>query len=511
MTVEINNAAKPTPAAPEASVGQTTARGLAWMMGQTALGKVTTTATQIVLGWLLTKPDFGRIGLAMTVYAFPALLQQSGLRDVLTQRQQRYRHLVTPAFWLALCSGIVAGLLMLGAAPLAQAFYHKDIIGLVALLALGAPLESLATIPYAKLQVELRFRALAAIYLALVLANALLSMLFAWLGYGPYSVILPKVILAGLQAVALLVWTRPRIGMRLHLQLWRRLLLPLGQLLGISVCSALAAQGDYIALGLFHDEEVVGVYFFAFTIAAQTLRFLAGNVHAVIFPALSKLSSNPAHQQQVAFKTMRVVAHVAIPAMLLQSVVARPVMTIVFHHKWDAAIPIIQILSVGLMFDAVSWIAGALLQAQGRFRELLVLSFLASVAFVCVIGSAGYFFAGVGVAIAVGFYSIAVSQVFVLYSLSRSGLGLKAVVWMYLKPLCMGAIAVGAAASLATLTPPFKGADWLRVSVMILVAGSLYLLLLRTYSRDVLHLLSERVKNVLHRRSNRLELDTDLT
>ncbi len=52
-------------------------------------------------------------------------------------------------------------------------------------------------------------------------------------------------------------------------------------------------QGDYMLLGLFHDSEVVGQYFFAFALSMQTMQMVMPNLSAVFFPALTALQREP--------------------------------------------------------------------------------------------------------------------------------------------------------------------------------------------------------------------------
>ena len=100
---------------------------------------------------------------------------------------------------------------------------------------------------------------------------------------------------------------------------------------------------------------MVGAYFFAFRLAIQPVQLLAGNLSNVLFPILAQLRGDPARQGEAALKASRVLSYVVMPYCFLQAAVAKPLLTLVFADKWLAAIPLMQILSIGLAFDAVSW------------------------------------------------------------------------------------------------------------------------------------------------------------
>src|SRR5688572_5777825 len=193
------------PPAPAPGLADRTFGGFAWLAAQTVASKAISFAAQIVLAWILVPGDFGYVGLAMTVAAFVGLLQQAGVRDVLIQRQDAaFRRWATPAFWMSLALGLVAAAVMAAAAPLAAAVFRKPPLEpLILVLAIAAPLQALAVVPTARLQIDLRFKAIAGVTTAAQVLTSVLTVVFAKLGFGAYSFVLPAPIVAGLQAAAL--------------------------------------------------------------------------------------------------------------------------------------------------------------------------------------------------------------------------------------------------------------------------------------------------------------------
>src|SRR5438270_838862 len=92
------NPADPSPPIPpHAELGRHAAAGFVWVMVQTLGSKVATVVGQFVLAWLLAPEDFGRVGITYTVCSIANILQQSGAREILVQRQARLRRWVVPA------------------------------------------------------------------------------------------------------------------------------------------------------------------------------------------------------------------------------------------------------------------------------------------------------------------------------------------------------------------------------------------------------------------------------
>jgi PST family polysaccharide transporter len=166
----------------------------------------------------------------------------------------------------------------------------------------------------------------------------------------------------------------------------------------------LILNGGYIVLGLTATNTVVGLYYFAFRLAAQPVRIMAGNFHYVLFPALAQLRTDQAQQGATALQAARVLAAVVMPLCFLQAALADPVLHIIASAQWHDSIPMAQILSLGLPFDAVSWIALALINARGQFKRSLIFTAVSSASFLALAGAGALIASGIGVSVAVSLY-----------------------------------------------------------------------------------------------------------
>ena len=349
------------------SLGGTAVRGVAWLFAQNVGTRFMVLAGQMLLARLLAPADFGVFGLAGTVVNVVSMVGDFGVQDVVLQRQRALRHWLTPAFWTsALLGGAGLALVLFVAPLLARLYGAAELPAMLALMGLAIPLTALANVPCILLRAQLRFRDLAMMGGAEVVGVQVLTVAFATARMGPYSFVLPLPIVALVRTATLWFATRPTIG-RPRLARVRKILARGSHLLGTKVITAAVSQGDYFVLGLFTSKAAVGVYYFAFRLAVQPLQLLATSVTNVVFPVLAQMGSDQARQRAAALAAARVLAYVAMPCCFLQAALAEPVVRLLAGHKWDAAVPIAQVLSVGLAFDAVAWIAGAVLRARGEF------------------------------------------------------------------------------------------------------------------------------------------------
>ena len=293
-------------APPGPSLTQQTTRGFAWMLTQTLGSKLAGIVAQVLLARLLLKSDFGLAALAGTAAGFAGVIQQLGLKQVLVQRQSRMRLFANAAFWMGLASGIAASIALIIAAPIAAAVYHdRRIMGLVLVLALSPPLDAAALVPTAYQNVHLRFKLLAANGLFGNVSLAGLQIMFALLGFGAYSFVLPRPIVSAGQAAFLWYHTPQKPHWFLQLRRWRYLLADTAFLLTTTLAYTFVSQGDYMSLGFFHSKEQVGVFYFAFNLSTQPAQLLVVNLVNVLFPVLSRLKLEPRRQAAAFVRTER--------------------------------------------------------------------------------------------------------------------------------------------------------------------------------------------------------------
>jgi O-antigen/teichoic acid export membrane protein len=376
--------------ATQPSLRQRTTRGVLWVAAQAVVTRGVTLVQQLALAWLLAKSDFGLIGLTFTVSAFVNLMSNPGIDAVLVQRGRRYRHWATPAFWLGMTMGLAGAIVMAAMAPAAAwAYGRPELVGLILVMALAPPLQSLQIVPRAQLQIELRFKAVVMLGVATSVLTAVLTIAAAYLGLRAYSFVVPIPIVSLLVAVANWRLARPPIRFRLEFSRWKYLFGYGATVGGTKLLHVFITQADYIVLGLMaFPEAAIGTYTFAFSIAIQPSRLLSGSVPAVLFPSLSQMSLAPEKQVRATLRAMRLLTLVTIPFCLLQILLTLPLFRLAFPPRWlDAVLPC-QILTLGLMINATSWPTHSLMLSQGRYRELLWLTSIAAIAFAAMLAAA---------------------------------------------------------------------------------------------------------------------------
>jgi len=473
-------------AASQPSLTARTAWGFAWMMGQTVGGKVIQILGQIVLAWLLDREHFGEVAIAYVVFMFAMRLQDAGLREVLVHRQRTFRHWANAAFWMAMCFGLLTGAVIAIAAPIASRVFDAPVTGLLLVLSLVAPIITAGVPPYARMQNELRFRALATIGITSIALMTSLQVLLAWLGFGAYSWIIPLPVRFLYRTVFVWILAPTRIRRSPQLRRWRYLMPDGLRLITSDLLRTVVHQGDYMILGLFFSTTVVGVYYFAYTLSTQTIQLLTMNLAKVLFPALSSLQLDINRQRDAFLRAAKTLTAAGVPICLLQVALAEPFIYLVFQEKWYPSIIVLQVLCLGMPLRLVLETSESMIKAQGRFGTFVVLSAACAATFLGLVYVAARIAdeqnAGLTVAVAVAVSMLIFGPLHVYIAIRPAGGRWRDVLGVYAAPGVSGIIAVGLAWALSLLIPAEPGRNlgqMARVVVTVVAAGALYLPLIR--------------------------------
>ena len=472
---------------------------MAWLSLQSVGSRLASILSQMALAWLLSPATFGTIGL---VYGLTTLISSAanfGIDTVLLQRQRSLRVWMVSGFWTSALLGLAGFAATLAVAPAAGALYHSpEFFSLAAIFGLSSPIYAVSTVPMVLMRSRLNFR-FASIYNVIeFVATQSLTVILAWRGFGAYSFVIPAPIAAIVRAIVF--FRAAPVAILGRARGWQfRYLTGSGLAVFLAKLAVqLVAQGDYFLLGVLCDKKQVGLYYFAFRLATQSLWVIAGNVSGVMAPILTNLAGRVAEQTTAAWKVSRVMAYVAIPACFLQAVLCPPFIAFFFPHRWTGATAVAAILSVGIGLDSITWIANAFLNARKEYRKALLLYVLFAPLFFLFVYIGAHYAGAIGAAAAVCAYYLVMAPTFTYLSFHPYGVGARDTLLLFGRPCLFAAIASIVPALLLTLSWP-RPLLLVELAVQVALWGSAYLALLIRFEPTVLADLANRFVPSRHR------------
>lgn len=351
------------------ALGSHAAKGFSFMLLQSFGTRVVAFACQLALSYILMPDAWGTVALADTILNFANLLQLIGVREIIVSRQRKFHVWSNSAFWITTTTGWLTAALIAISAPIAAHLRGTpELAGVLFILALAIPLYSMGIVAEAKLQAELRFKRLALIIAVWAMLLPILTVVFALLGFGVYSFVLPRLVAGAVRLAMVMHAARPRVRRRPQFRRWRYLVGASLLVITTSLLLMIAQCGDRFLLGVFAGDHELGLYAFAFAFSFQTILMVSINLQGVLFATLAKLNDEPKRQLAAFLRASRVLAMIVTPICVFQSVASEPVVRTLFaYDKWKDAIPAMQLLGLGMVFLGAYCPATAMLEAQRRF------------------------------------------------------------------------------------------------------------------------------------------------
>ncbi len=427
------------------SLSLQTAGGFLWMLGQTVGSKVAGLIGQIVLARLLLPRDFGLVALAYTAVAFTGVIRQTGIQQILIQRQKHFRRWANPAFWFELTVGIATAMLLIVASPVAAVVFHsKALIGLILVIATAAPLSPWFVIPTARLMIDMRFKAIAVANIAYNFIAMAISIVLAWRGFGAYSFVIPLPVAGAIRAFWLWRLAKPRITKKPQLRRWKFLVGDSLLMLAAGFVGSIMFWSGNLVLGVSQSKAAVGQFFFALNLSMQLAQLISQNLGSVLLPALAKLQSSPERQASAILLASRMLAFAGVPACLLLAVVAKPLIVGVYGAKWLPAVGLFQILLVATAISIPGGPAATALQSQGRFGLQLKWISAQAVVLLAAVSFGSWVDSATGVAAANMLFQAIAIPIGIRLGL-RAGGNWGEILKVYYGPVCSGILSLGLA------------------------------------------------------------------
>jgi O-antigen/teichoic acid export membrane protein len=172
------------------------------------------------------------------------------------------------------------------------------------------------------------------------------------------------------------------------------------------------------------------------------------------------------------------------PLSVLQAALADPGIRLLFAPRWYAAIPVVQILSLGMTMTMVGSPGVNFLQSQGRFRTVMVMAIGCAASLVGLVLVGARWGQMLGVACGVGIFHAVYGPVCMYVAVRAGGGSIRDVVRVYLPPMVATLVAVGIGYLLSTLLPEIPLRKWAFIAVTTTITAVIYIPMIRWLAPD---------------------------
>ncbi|WP_457095914.1 lipopolysaccharide biosynthesis protein [Lysobacter sp. P5_B9] len=328
-----------------------------------------------VMARLLEPADFGLMALALVGLRFLSYFAQLGITPAIIQKNVLTDGDIAAALSVTiLISGFFYAACVV-AAPWLSTFYGMPELAPIArMLALNFILNGLSAISMGLLRREARFKQVSIIEtLAYTLGYVLVGLTLAHFGFGVWALVWAN--LAQAAAVLILGYAVTRHSLRLrHAAAERNHFLHFGGRYSvIGFLEFLTSNLDSVVIGKLAGAGPAGIYSRALLLANLPVEKPANVISRALFPTLCALSGRKQDQYVGYLLSTLIVGAFAFSVSIGVSTAAGPIVLAVLGAKWEASIPVLQVLalSVGPIFT--THIASVTLDSMGQLTPKLVI------------------------------------------------------------------------------------------------------------------------------------------
>ncbi len=339
--------------------------------GFTMLGIVIRTLLTIgsmsILARLLTPADFGHVAMATVVMQLAGLFASFGFGSILIQRSRIGRIDLDTTFWASLGLGVLLSLAVFALSFFSGLFFAEPVSGdLLKVMCLAFLLEGVTVVPNSIMARMMMFREEFYVRLVTLLFSSGSAILFAWQGFGVWSLVLSALVGGVAQWLAFQWYVRYLPRLRFSLEFFRATWRINGSYFGNGLLFFLNMNADIALVGRMLGAVSLGYYQNARSLTDEIRARIAIPLQRVLFPAFSMLKEDPGRLQDAVMRSARLLALVVVPVGCGVAVVAEELVAVLYGDQWLPMIPILQVISIGSALRAATAISTSIFNSMNQ-------------------------------------------------------------------------------------------------------------------------------------------------
>ena len=361
---------------------------IGWLGLSESAMRLTRLGTAFVLARVLDPVTFGIAALVLTINELVHVFNRNGIgakivqcdEDQLAETMETAYRL---GFFICIC---LCGIQSLLAYPLANFYEAPSLVPMLQVLSLVYLLLPFGLVHAAMVQRAQNMKTKALIEGAQVSVDNVLTAVLALNGFGAWSIVLPKLLVAPIWVLGYrraIKWSPS--GKFFAFPQWR-VILSFGRFyLGIEILKTARLNLDNLIIARFLGVEALGLYYFARNAGLGFSMSLINAMSSALYPNLCELKANKEALKLRFMSNLKRVSFIISPLILLQTALAPWYVPIVFGPQWNDAIPVLMLLCFSAVLRPLAESGSALALARDHIHLDFRWNILFTVTFVVVV------------------------------------------------------------------------------------------------------------------------------
>jgi O-antigen/teichoic acid export membrane protein len=332
-----------------------------------------------ILARLLMPEQFGLIGMVAAFTGFAQIFKDLGLSQATVQQKDLTHEKVSNLFWINVCFGLLAAIVVASLSPLIAWFYGDvRLKNITIALSLSFFFSGLGVQHQALLSRKMCFNHLTMIGIIAMFLGSLTGIIMALMGFDYWSLVMKNIstsfyVTAGTWYMCRWIPGSPsrRAGIGSMLKFG-------ADITGFNIVNYFSKNIDNILIGRFWGASALGLYDRAYRLMYLPMQRFRFPMTKVAFPALSALQNDPEKYRTYFKKLNEILAFVCMPLVMYLGIYSENIIRLILGEKWTEAAVIFRILAISAFILPVISTPDLVLQTFGLTRRYLIWGLVSS-------------------------------------------------------------------------------------------------------------------------------------
>lgn len=351
------------------SLKEKTISGVKWTTFSTVISAILQLLQLAILARFLDPAAFGLMALVMVVIGFSQAFLDMGISNAIIHKQEVTKDQLSTLYWVNVLAGFLLFIIILLITPFISEFYGEpELIDLIFILSLTFIIQPLGQQFMILWQKEMRFSQIAKIDIVNKFCSLLVSVYFAYKGYGVYSLVYGT--LAGVisQTVQFMY-----IGLKEYKPSF---VFKFGEIkgflsfgvyqMGEKSINYFIGQADTIIIGKLLGMEALGLYNLVKQIIEKFVYTLNGIINKVTFPMFSKVQNDNKKLKNTYMKVLNILTFFQFPILIMQYFYGYEILLTMLGDKWIGTEELVELFAIYSLFLVYGNPIGSLILAKGK-------------------------------------------------------------------------------------------------------------------------------------------------
>lgn len=321
----------------------------------------------IIMARILSPSDYGTVSILMVFILFSNIFIEGGMTAALIQKKDKETCDYDTANFYNIIASIILYIILFFSAPLIEQFYNiENFSTLLRTLSLILIISSFSAVYYTRLTIEYEFKKIFLVSIISLLVSGIIGICLALNGYGARALIYQQLSSVFMRSFLLITLSSYKNSMNLSKKSFYSLFLFSNKLIASNVLARIYDNCYPLIIGKLFPLNILGFYSRGQQFSILSANIINDTFSRVAFPNMSEYQDDAKKLKECFIMYLKYSSYVIFPIMFLLIVIAKPLITILLTNKWVEAVPFMQILCLGYMFNCVCSINLNLLYAKGR-------------------------------------------------------------------------------------------------------------------------------------------------